>query len=572
MRAGTGHHRSLRSRPWRARVVLLILVLGTATVAWADDPQGDPTATTPTTEQVLAQRAALEDQLAAARARSAEPAGEAEGAARDVELLERLDLVLEQQLAALAERTERETALQAAEDELRALRENGLSDPPPYRLRQLDEALEEQASFAQRVDAAAAAVDAATEALEEARKSLASRERARREAKDATDAVPDGSRSPADTALRPRQLRSRAAAELVTLRALELENARLVRRTQEAGAEQRALRVQLLAAGAHFTEEELREQLAGIDEREASLRRELAAAKKELAVAERQWVTAQRQAEQVGAPDATAIAAARRLTLQTRQLAVTTLAQGIQRLGEARELWQRRLAVTTGAEKRPQLTAWAEEVRHARDELVRQERLQQNQIAELNAERRKLESDLEVAASNTRSERAQVEELAAQTRLRERALAGLEESQRLHERALAELDAALATVSIAQRFGDAWSELRAAWRYELFAIDDRPITVGRVAIGALLLVVGLLFSGFLSRLVGRRLLPRLGLEAGAAAAFETLLYYGFVVALVLLALRTVNFPLTAFTLLGGAARDRHRLRQPERDEQLHQRA
>jgi small-conductance mechanosensitive channel len=157
------------------------------------------------------------------------------------------------------------------------------------------------------------------------------------------------------------------------------------------------------------------------------------------------------------------------------------------------------------------------------------------------------------SAEAARSQHGRLEEIAAQMRLHERSLANQADAQRLQARTLAELDGALETLSIRERLGDAWTATGDAWRYELFAVDDSPITVGRVTIGAFLLIVGLLFSGFLSRVFGRRLLPRLGFEPGAAAAIESLLYYAFVVGLVLLALRTVNVPLTAFTLLGGAA-------------------
>jgi small-conductance mechanosensitive channel len=56
----------------------------------------------------------------------------------------------------------------------------------------------------------------------------------------------------------------------------------------------------------------------------------------------------------------------------------------------------------------------------------------------------------------------------------------------------------------------------------------------------------------IAHLLGRGLFPRLGLDEGAAAAYESLLFYGFLVAIFLFALRTVDIPLTAFAVLGGA--------------------
>jgi small-conductance mechanosensitive channel len=91
-----------------------------------------------------------------------------------------------------------------------------------------------------------------------------------------------------------------------------------------------------------------------------------------------------------------------------------------------------------------------------------------------------------------------------------------------------------------------------AWRYELVVIDDRSITVGKLGIALVLLVVGLFLSRRISRMLGRRVLPKIGMDRGVAAAFETIGFYVLLVVFAVVALRTINFPLTAFTILGGA--------------------
>jgi potassium efflux system protein len=110
----------------------------------------------------------------------------------------------------------------------------------------------------------------------------------------------------------------------------------------------------------------------------------------------------------------------------------------------------------------------------------------------------------------------------------------------------------LSSVSFGQRLHHVLETAWAVWRYEIAAVDHRPITVGKVLIGILLFALGLLLSRYLSRELGRRVLPRLGLEAGVAAALESLSFYVLVSLLTLLALNIINVPLTAFTLLGGA--------------------
>jgi small-conductance mechanosensitive channel len=92
-----------------------------------------------------------------------------------------------------------------------------------------------------------------------------------------------------------------------------------------------------------------------------------------------------------------------------------------------------------------------------------------------------------------------------------------------------------------------------AWAYELAAVGDRPVTVGKVCKGLLGLLCGVLLAGFISRLLGRRILPRFGLNPGAAEALRSLTFYLLSAAFGILSLELANVPLTALTFLGGAA-------------------
>lgn len=534
-------------------LIASFLLFGAVSLGWAEEDDAVSPPPPLTSAQVLERRSALDAELASAKPK-AEGLAATDAEVQELALLERLDLVYEQELAAIAERAQRESALAAAETELQDLSNLGEG---PFPLGQLDDALEERVSYEQRLDDALAGVEAAADALDEARKNLELRERARREARDVVENASDslGTVAPADE-LRVRKLGSRVAAEVIVLRTLEWENARLNRRVHETGARLRDLRVAKLAANSVLTAEELQQILSGIEAEESALRRDLVTAKKQVAAAEREWASAQRRVEKTEAGDTVALAeaGARRLALQTRQLAVTTLVQRIQRLGEAREIWQRRLVLAGGTTPRDVVSGWKTELARAQADNERQQRLEKSRIAELNAERRRLEvrpSDEQPLLA--RWQAFSVETATEKMHLHERALASLEEAGRLQKRFAEELTSSSLAVSVADHVWEAWSTVGETWRYEMFAIDDRPITVGRFAVGLILLVAGLLFSGYLSRLFGKRLLPKLGLEPGAAAAFESLLYYVFVVVLVLLALRTINVPLTAFTLLGGAA-------------------
>ncbi|HVM95739.1 MAG TPA: mechanosensitive ion channel domain-containing protein, partial [Candidatus Acidoferrales bacterium] len=71
-------------------------------------------------------------------------------------------------------------------------------------------------------------------------------------------------------------------------------------------------------------------------------------------------------------------------------------------------------------------------------------------------------------------------------------------------------------------------------------------------IGLILFAGGFLLSRRLSRWLGRRLFPRLGLDVHASAALQSISFYILLSILTLFALNVINIPLTVFTFVGGA--------------------
>jgi len=76
--------------------------------------------------------------------------------------------------------------------------------------------------------------------------------------------------------------------------------------------------------------------------------------------------------------------------------------------------------------------------------------------------------------------------------------------------------------------------------------------VGKVTVTVLVLVVGVPIARVVIRRISRRLFARIGLEPGAAAAFESLAFYAVVACLLVFALWVSEIPLAVFTLAGGA--------------------
>ena len=105
---------------------------------------------------------------------------------------------------------------------------------------------------------------------------------------------------------------------------------------------------------------------------------------------------------------------------------------------------------------------------------------------------------------------------------------------------------------LVERSGAFWAQVVEVWRTEVIPGGDDPITVGKLILALFLILLGYSISRFVSKVMARRLFPRLGLDAGATATFQTLSFYVLLILVFLYALRLVNIPLTVFTVLGGA--------------------
>ncbi|MEA2040609.1 MAG: mechanosensitive ion channel [Thermodesulfobacteriota bacterium] len=96
------------------------------------------------------------------------------------------------------------------------------------------------------------------------------------------------------------------------------------------------------------------------------------------------------------------------------------------------------------------------------------------------------------------------------------------------------------------------TRLHNIWTYEIWVIDEHPMTVKKILFALLILIIGILAAKYIIRIFSRRLLSRTQLHLNTSLAIEKIIFY-FAIAMVLLfSLRIMNIPLTAFAFLGGA--------------------
>lgn len=522
----------------------------------------DPAASTPVAAGVVsptaavaveARRAEVDEQIESLRG-ALERATEDTRALLEKQLyeLERVDSLLVSRRAALGRADEIEEQRARAEEELQNFRAAGPAGDPPGIL---------------RVDAAAAAAAAAEErqrdltsvvaaesVLKEAQEQLEGRERDRRRAKEAVESATDrAERANLEQAHRLAQLRSRNATELVDLRQIELRNEK-ARRDVEAIILQRLReRAALLESGAQLSRDELGRIFEGLDKEAFDLERLQKAAENAAGVAGDRWSSAQRRLDRETDPTATLIAEveAHRLEQLTQQRAVSLFEQREQHLGVQREVWQRRFRAVHSNVSRRELLDWKADAESWLEEAQRRRHLHEARIAELQAQ----SARRNVVPPNSREARwqkAQREHLDERVEHYRASLVSLTRTERLQKRIVRLVDSRVATVSLSERLRMSWDYVVAIWTFEVISIDDRPITVGKVVAGIALITLGLTFAGFLSRQLGRHVLPRLGFDVSASAALETVAYYILLIVVTLSALRVLNVPLTIFTLLGGA--------------------
>jgi len=433
---------------------------------------------------------------------------------------------------------------------------------PPYGLGDLDAVEDALAAVRQTLAGLERTQTLIRDEDEASRADLAEREEERRKAREAL-ALVDGAQDPAGAVAARRALR---LAELESRRA-ELRRELVQRVVKMSAPEMEATRADaeaLRAAAArvranlHVPPDEIEARIAELDAREAKLAREQERAATRVAERETRLARAQRALEATpeSAPALAAEVAAYRVELQTEQWRATQLAERMTRVAAARELVRGRGRVLRGELTRDELRAAGEKLGHALDETQRNLRIQEARLGSLRDELERASADAaraQAAGSETAPwKEREARALADAVDGFEAEVAGLSELRALQQRAAEDVGQRVTGRGFAGALRTVADGLVGFWGQELTAVDDRPITVGKVVIALAVLGVGWLAAGVLSRLVGRVMRHRRGVAAGAVKSIERLVFYVLLALFFLAALRSMNVPLTAFTLAGGA--------------------
>lgn len=110
----------------------------------------------------------------------------------------------------------------------------------------------------------------------------------------------------------------------------------------------------------------------------------------------------------------------------------------------------------------------------------------------------------------------------------------------------------LAEIAVERTWQDVVLQVRAVLDYQLFELDGHGVSVAKLLTGIVLLFVGYAVSARAAREVDRRVLGRLNLDQSLRYTFRRLIFYLFFFIATMFTLRTLNVPITIFTVVGGA--------------------
>jgi potassium efflux system protein len=535
---------------------------GPATPAGAAKTENAAPAPRPTLEETLAKRKELAEQIRALSKQDPQSAGgndslDVSDSEDELEFLEALDGIYGEQQARIEQRQELETEKQRAQADLDALRKFGPSDSKPYSFLLLEELRDELAAeedhetvndadlkpAAQMVEAAQAHFDQAERERRRIQESVAEKKHPEKQAALATE-------------LKLAQRESQVAKELITVRELEVD-VRTLRR--DVSALRKTLlteKIALIERDVRFTRQDVQERLKELTSIEGELNAKLKNVRANRRHTELEQAASLKELKDAKAPSAVMELAAEswHVARDAQQIEMSLLDECIGDARRLRHYWECRFAAETGTATPADLTEWRESLDNLLTELGDRQRSLSQQVEATRAGQAKVVQrmrDNDDAQIKKWGE-FQATQWQSLREVCETHLVQLAVTERWAARFYDELDARLKPRGSVSWRAKAEEHLATAWQYEVFMVNDRPITIGKIATLIFCLCLSVFAARVLSRVLGQQVLPRFGLNEGASHAIRAMAFYSLAMLFGVLSFQVVHIPLSAFAFLGGA--------------------
>ncbi|MCB9850572.1 MAG: mechanosensitive ion channel [Phycisphaerales bacterium] len=501
---------------------------------------------------IATQRESVVAAIAAANGHNVPPS-----LSEQADLLAQIDAVLAQQEIEAERATDLTRQLADRKAALEKLRLSGPEEERPYSFLLLDRLRDDQQKSNDALATLTTSVHTAEANVARASQNHEEKERVRRQAKEALAANKDDTKAASLAAAERRAaLESQLAAEQHELRKLEFKNQQSAKQVEELAQQFVDEKIASIASEVHFARRDLMARQVEIDATIDDLKRALAADEMNVAYLERQWLDARQRADQATTPKVSIgdEVKAWRAARAAAQNEVSLLTKRLEHMARMKQTWQRRYVVASETVASEQRTTWIKEAQDALDAIDGETKLQTSRLADLQNDLTAAAAPLaireQLAPELRRALDTQQASLQQAIATYQAYLSSLQNQRKLERKLLEELQDG--STSLGERAARVWDAMMRVWRFEIASVDDRPITVSKIVLGLLLLFLGIRISRWLSGVLGRRILPHVGVHSASSIAFERVFFYLLILLFTLLALNLVSVPLTVFTVLGGA--------------------
>lgn len=468
-------------------------------------------------------------------------------------LLKQIDVALAQQQQQASALEDLNKELAEREKELNEIHLGRLGIEEPYSFLLLDQLREEAANIASRIDTNDANLVLANEDVVRVKEQLEKEEQTLRIAKE------QGGREAAEaTALGT--LRVQLARETLTQRKQWVEIIKARAKLYKIQSDIIAAKLELIAPKATFSEDDLKNKIGEFDKREESLRRQLRSLEWAMEDADAKWLSDRELLATTTekTPKLTEEIELRRFQRQYLQTRIASLNYRLELLGQSRQIWEQRYQFINDLvdhEKTIEFEANLKRLGEQRDRDLTNRNLRLSELRKTAASldtKSEAYPDDEAGRELKRIIDRQKDVIRSSMTVLDDEIAAIQVNRALIQKFRDEIS------GDGQRFtlGRIWETTcyyaKQVWNTELTQVDERPVTIGKI-----LLALCIFFGGFIvARVASRRLrgflTSRLRIDESAAAAFQSLAFYGLVIAFLLGSLNFVSIPLTVFTFLGGA--------------------
>ena len=330
---------------------------------------------------------------------------------------------------------------------------------------------------------------------------------------------------------------------------LALENNRLELLLAESKAEIAKRRIDWIKKQLRFNAVNLKTQLEKVAARRKVLEDSQETLSAELNAIENEWQTARSKPVR-----GEAVSQDFDLLHQARQKTFDQTENLLQIINQEEQLWQHRYELLRKRPVQTTLKDWADYLTTFKSSLNRQLELLQEEQLILQPQIASLYKELNVGdqPAGASQKRAILVALSQQIKSGIEYHSELKNALTLAERLSNEIGLSLKKVTPRDVLSVTWHWTQKIWNFELWVIEDHPVTVKKVLIAIVILIVGIgLAKAFMSSFV-KRLERAARINKNSIPIISKTVYYSILLVVILFTLRTVRIPLTAFTFLGGA--------------------